>query len=125
MPNCCKTLGLAAATALFLCVPTALAGPVLVYREGRFCPHDRSPGSPRITAEQAIERAKSLLPEGFCGPNWYVDGCEYDPEQAFDTWRVYAHQYKRIGSRNETAGRDHSYVVLDAVGNCMANIPGT
>ena len=123
--NRCKALRLAAATAAFLSISTALAGPVLVYREGRYCPHDRPAGSPRITAEQAIERAKSLLPEGFCGPNWYVDGCDYDPEQAFDTWRVYAHQYKRIGGRNETGGRDHSYVVLDAVGNCMANIPGT
>lgn len=111
--------------ATFLSIGAALAGPVLVYREGSFCPHDRSPGAPRITAEQAIERATSLLPKDFCGPNWYVDGCVFDPEEAFDTWRVYAHQYKRIDGRRETRGRDHSYVVLDAIGNCLANIPGT
>jgi hypothetical protein len=111
--------------AIFLSVSAALAGPVLVYREGEFCPRDRAPASQRISAAQAIERAKSLLPKDFCGPNWFVDGCEFDPEQAFDTWRVFAQQYKRIDGRRETRGRDHSYVVLDAVGNCLANIPGT
>ena len=111
---------------LFVAVPTALAGPVEVYREGdAYCPRDRGPGHPRISAAQAVERAKALLPKEFCAPGWYVDGCEYDAEEAFDTWRVYAHQYKRIDGRNETKGRNHSYVVLDAVGNCLANIPGT
>jgi len=97
----------------------------MVYREGPFCPRDRPPDAPRITPEQAVERAKRLLPTDFCGPTWYVDGCDFDPELAFDTWRVYAQQYKRIDGRHETKGRDHSYVVLDAVGNCLANIPGT
>jgi hypothetical protein len=120
-----KTAAALSIAALFLSLPTALAGPVEVYREGAFCPRDRGPGSPRISAAQAVERAKALLPKEFCGPNWYVDGCEYDPEEAFDTWRVYAHQYKRIDGINVTKGRDHSYVVLDAVGNCLANIPGT
>jgi hypothetical protein len=111
--------------AIFFSISAALAGPVLVYRDGDYCPRDRAPESPRINAEQAIERARALLPKGFCGPNWFVDGCEFDPEQALDTWRVYALQYKRIDGRHETGGRDHSYVVLDAVGNCIANIPGT
>ena len=103
----------------------ALAGPVLVYRQDGWCPHDRPADAPRISAEQAIERAKALLPKEFCGPDWYVDGCDYDPERAFDSWRIYAHQYKMVGGHKEFAGRDHSYVVLDAVGNCLANIPGT
>jgi hypothetical protein len=114
-----------AALAAILLARAALAGPVLVYRQDGWCPHDRPADAPRISAEQAIERAKALLPKEFCGPNWYVDGCDYDPERAFDSWRVYAHQYKMIDGRKEFAGRDHSYVVLDAVGNCLANIPGT
>jgi hypothetical protein len=116
---------LLAAAVLFM--PAALAGPVLVYREGAaFCPpRDRDTAGPRLAAEQAIERAKTLLPKDFCGPTWYVDGCEYDPEWGFDTWRVFAQQYKLIDGRREIRGRDHTYVVLDAVGNCIANIPGT
>jgi len=105
---------------------SALAGPVFVYREGaQWCPHDRPATAPRITAEQAIERAKTLLPPDFCGPDWYVSGCVFDPERAFDTWRVFAQQYKLVDGRKEFLGRDHSYIVLDAVGNCVANIPGT
>jgi hypothetical protein len=112
--------------ALLLSASTALAGPVLVYREGAaYCPHDRPPNAQRITAAQAVERAKTLLPADFCGPNWYVSGCEFDPEWAFDTWRVFAQQYKESGGMKDIKGRDHTYVVLDAVGNCIVNIPGT
>jgi hypothetical protein len=104
----------------------ALAGPVEVYREGaRYCPHDRPKTAPRIDAQQAIERARQLLPDRFCGPTWYVSGCDFDPEQTFDSWRIYAHQYKLEEGRRVFAGRDHTYVVLDAVGNCLAHIPGT
>lgn len=111
---------------VLIATSAALAGPVLVYREGEaWCPHDRDPRQPRLTAPQAIERAKALMPKDFCGPSWYVDGCEYDPEWAFDTWRIFAQQYKLIDGRKEIRGRDHTYVVLDAVGNCIANIPGT
>ena len=111
---------------LLLAPAAALAGPVLVYREGAYCPPpDRSATAPRITAEQAVERASSLLPKDFCGPTWYVSGCDFDPEWALDSWRVYAHQYKMVDGTKEHRGRDHSYVVLDAVGNCLANIPGT
>jgi hypothetical protein len=115
----------AIAAATFLLASAALAGPVLVYREGAYCPRDRPATAPRITAAQAIERASTLLPEGFCGPTWYVSGCDFDPESAFDTWRVYAQQYQLARGEKEYRGRDHSYVVLDAVGNCLANIPGT
>ena len=104
----------------------ALSGPVLVYREGpEFCPRDRPATSPRITAEQAIERARALLPRDFCGPTFFVDGCDFEPEAAYDTWRVFAKQYKLVGGEKRYGGLDHSYVVLDAVGNCLANIPGT
>jgi len=112
-------------TATLLLTATALAGPVLVYREGAYCPQDRPATAPRITAAQAIERGKALLPADFCGPTWYVSGCDFDPEWAFDTWRVFARQYKLVNGEKEYQGRDHSYVVLDAVGNCLANIPGT
>jgi hypothetical protein len=112
------------ATAL-LVASTALAGPVLVYREGAYCPRDRPVTAPPITAAQAIERAKALLPADFCGPSWYVSGCDFDPEHAFDNWRVFAQQYKLVNGEKDFRGRDHSYVVLDAVGNCLANIPGT
>ena len=105
---------------------TALSGPVLVYREGNeFCPHDRPATAKRITADEAIARAQSLLPRDFCGPSLFVSGCDFEPETAYDTWRVFALQYKRVGSEKQYGGLDHSYVVLDAVGNCIANIPGT
>lgn len=115
--------GVALAVATFLHTATALAGPVEVYRE--YCPRDVPPTAPRITAAQAIERAKMMLPAGFCGPTWYVNGCEFDPEWALDTWRVYVRQYHLANGEKEFRGRDHSYVVLDAIGNCLANIPGT
>jgi hypothetical protein len=105
---------------------SAAAGPVESYRDGpRYCPRDRAPTSAAISAQQAIERARELLPDGFCGPDAYVSGCHFDPEHTFDTWRVYAHQYKLDDGRRVFAGRDHAYIVLDAVGNCLAHIPGT
>ena len=54
-----------------------------------------------------------------------MDGCDYDPEYALDSWRVYVQQCKRVDGRKQYEPREHSYVVLDAVGNCLANIPGT
>ena len=104
----------------------AVAGPVLVYREGAaFCPKDRLATAPWITAEQAADRAKALMPKEFCGPDGWVDGCDYDPEYALDSWRVYVRQWKRIDGRKQYEPREHSFVVLDPVGNCLANIPGT
>jgi hypothetical protein len=103
-----------------------VAGPVLVYREGSaYCPKDRPISAPRITAAEAAERAKALMPKDFCGPDGWVDGCDYDPEFALDAWRVYVRQWKRIDGRKQYEPREHSFVVLDAVGNCLANIPGT
>jgi len=109
-----------------LLASSAVAGPVEVYREGpRFCPRDRPAGSAVLTQEQAIERARTMLPEDFCGPTWFVSGCDVIPEYALGSWRIYFHQYKAVGTAHETGGRAHTYVVLDAVGNCQANIPGT
>ena len=116
------------ATALavaWLAAGAALSGPVLVYREGDACPHDRPADAPRIDAAQAIARARALLPRDFCGPTLFVSGCDFEPEVAFDSWRVFVRQYKEVKGSRHYGGLDHSYVVLDAVGNCVANIPGT
>jgi hypothetical protein len=116
----------AAACALALAAQLAAAGPVEVYREGpRYCPHDRAPSAPALTQGQAIERARALLPADFCGPTTFVSGCEAVPEQAMGSWRIYFHQYRLRGTERDWGGLTHTYVVLDAVGNCYANIPGT
>ena len=122
--------GAFAARALALaCVAAAnvaVAGPVLTYREGaEFCPKDRPPSAPRITAIEAAERAKTLLPKEFCAADHWVDGCDFDPEFALDSWRVYVRQWKRVDGRKQYEPREHSFVVLDPIGNCLANIPGT
>lgn len=104
----------------------AIGGPVDVYRVGpEFCPQDRPKSAPRITQEQAIERTRALLPRDFCGPTLFVSGCTFDVENEYDSWRVYAHQYKDVAGRKEKGGLAHTYLILDAVGNCLAHIPGT
>ena len=104
----------------------AIAGPVEIYRTGpEFCPHDRAPSAPALSEKQAIERARTLLPRDFCGPNLFVSGCDADSEWANGAWRIVVQQYKQSGSRKEAGGLTHSYVILDRVGNCLANIPGT
>jgi hypothetical protein len=105
----------------------ALAGPVDVYRYGsRYCPGGIPKTAPRISEAQAIEKTKSLLPDQFCGPTFFVSGCTFDVENEYDSWRVYAHQYKDVGGgRKDKGGLLHTYVILDAVGNCLAHIPGT
>jgi hypothetical protein len=115
-----------ALAALAIVAQAAVAGPILVYREGAiYCPKDRPASALRITAVDAAERAKALMPKEFCGPDAWVDGCDYDPEYALDSWRVYVRQWKQVDGRKQYEPRDHSYVVLDPVGNCLANIPGT
>ena len=54
-----------------------------------------------------------------------IDGCDADAEHVHDTWRVYVHQYRLRAGRHDWQGLDHTYVILDRVGNCIANIPGT
>jgi hypothetical protein len=104
----------------------AIAGPVEVYREGaRYCPHDRASDGAVLTETQAIDRARTLLPDGYCGPSTFVSGCEAVPERALGSWRIYFHQYRLRDAERDWSGLTHTYVVLDARGNCYANIPGT
>lgn len=103
-----------------------LAGPVDLYLYGpKYCPQDAPKGAPRIGEAQAIERTRKMLPDDFCGPSYFVSGCTFDVENEYDSWRVYAHQYKDVGGRKDKGGLKHTYLILDAVGNCLAHIPGT
>lgn len=114
-----------AALALAVALPAA-AGPVDLYLGGpRYCPGGIPPTAPRITQAQSIERTKTMLPATFCGPTAFVSGCTYDVENEYDSWRVYVHQYKDAGGRQDKGGLLHTYLILDAVGNCLAHIPGT
>ncbi|MEO8847798.1 MAG: hypothetical protein ABI440_04085 [Casimicrobiaceae bacterium] len=116
-----------ATLALSACVAmVAHAGPVESYREGpRFCPHDVvNPGAALLTEPQVDARALALLP-GFCGPSYFVSGCYAQPEFLRGQWRVYVRQYQLHDGQRVFGGLEHSYVILDRVGNCMANIPGT
>jgi hypothetical protein len=114
------------AFALALLPSLAIGGPVDEYREGpRYCPRDRAAGSASLDERQLIERARALLPDEFCGPSTFVGGCDVIAEQAFNSWRIYFHQYRLRDGRRDWGGLTHTYVVLDAVGNCYANIPGT
>ncbi|MBK6337511.1 MAG: hypothetical protein IPF60_17875 [Betaproteobacteria bacterium] len=54
-----------------------------------------------------------------------MSGCSFDAEWVHDSWRVYALQYKLVDGREDSSALEHSYVILDPVGNCLANIPGT
>ena len=104
----------------------SVAGPVESYRTGpEYCPHDRAPTATPLTEKGAIERARTLLPHDFCGPDRFVSGCDSDSEWANGAWRVFVQQYKRAGDRKDAGGLTHTYVILDRVGNCLANIPGT
>ena len=121
-----RSLGVAALALALALAGTAAAGPVEVYREGpRYCPRDRPASAPVLTQEEAIARARTLLPDAFCGPSWFVSGCDVLPEFALGSWRIYFHQYKLAGGVHDPGGLAHTYVVLDPVGNCQANIPGT
>jgi hypothetical protein len=104
----------------------ALSGPVEVYREGeRWCPRAQPPTAPRITAAQAERIAVKLVPDDFCGPSSSIGGCDLVTENFYDSWRIYVHQYRRIPNAHDWSALTHSYVILDPVGNCIANIPGT
>jgi hypothetical protein len=115
-----------ACLALALAAGTALAGPVEVYREGpRYCPRDRAASSAALDEAQAIARARALVPDDFCGPTRWVAGCDAHAEFEHGSWRVYVHQYRSRPGRNDWAGLTHTYVILDRVGNCIHQIPGT
>lgn len=121
-----KLPGFAALVVALFGAAAANAGPVDLYLHGpKFCPHDRPPASPRITKAQAVALTQAMLPADFCGPTVFVSGCTFDVENEYDSWRVYAHQYKDQSGRVDKGGLWHTYVILDAVGNCLAHIPGT
>lgn len=102
------------------------AGPVDLYLDGpQLCPRTLPATAPRINADQAATRTQGMVPPGFCGPNTFVSGCTFDVENEYDSWRVYIHQYKDRGGRKDPSGLEHTYLILDAVGNCIAHIPGT
>jgi hypothetical protein len=111
---------------LLLIASPLVAGPVEVYREGpRFCPRDRASDAPALTEAQAIERARTMLPADFCGPSWAVSGCDTLTE--FRAGEL-AHLLPSVqAARRHARPRrpDPHYVILDRVGNCYANIPGT
>lgn len=114
-----------AALAAVVTLPVA-AGPVDVYLTGpKFCPGGIASTAPRITEAQSIARTKTMLPVDFCGPTVFVSGCTYFVENEYDSWRVYVEQYKDVGGRQDKGGLLHTYLILDAVGNCLAHIPGT
>jgi len=118
---------LALAAALAAAATTLVhAGPVEVYREGPvLCPHDVAKTAPVLSEAQAIARARTMLPDGFCGPSTFVSGCDAEPEFALGAWRMYFHQYQLRGGARDRSGLAHTYIILDTVGNCLANIPGT
>jgi hypothetical protein len=102
------------------------AGPVEVYREGpELCPRDVPKTAPVLTEPQAIARSRTMLPAGFCGPSVFVSGCDADPEFELGAWRMYFHQYYDRAGQKDRGGLTHTYIILDPVGNCVANIPGT
>jgi len=104
----------------------AEAGPVDLYLDGpQLCPRSLPANAPRINADQAATRTRGMVPPGFCGPNVFVSGCTFDVENEYDSWRVYVHQYKDRGGRMDPGGLEHTYLILDAVGNCIAHVPGT
>ena len=101
------------------------AGPVEVYLEGpRFCPQDRALTRRASPRARRSERANALLPKDFCGPTGASTAATSIAENELDSWRVYVRQWKRVDGRKEYEPRDHSYVVLDPVGNCLAHMPG-
>ena len=103
-----------------------LAGPVEIYRDGdRYCPRSLPAGSPRIDAAGAERIALKLVPDGFCGPSPSIAGCDAVTENFYDSWRVYVHQYHRTPKSHDWAALTHTYVILDPIGNCLANSPGT
>jgi hypothetical protein len=81
--------------------------------------------APVLSEAQAIARARAMLPGGFCGPSTFVTGCDAEPEFALGAWRMYFHQYRDRAGVRDRGGLAHTYIILDPVGNCMANIPGT
>jgi hypothetical protein len=116
----------AAALGPLLLSGACIAGPVEATLQGpRFCPRDRDVASAPLTPAEAIARARTLLPDGYCGVSRSIDGCDADAEFVGDSFRVYVHQFKMRAGRRDWTGLAHTYVILDPAGNCLAHIPGT
>jgi hypothetical protein len=115
------------AVALAALAATSLhAGPVEIYREGpELCPRNVPKTAPVLAEAQAIARSRTMLPADFCGPGLFVTGCDAEPEFALGAWRIYFHQYREHAGNKDRGGLAHTYLILDSVGNCIANIPGT
>jgi hypothetical protein len=113
-------------TAMLLAASLAVhAGPVERYRTGeQFCPRDRAATAPPLSEPDVDKRAIALLPD-LCKPSYFVSGCDAQPELINEQWRVYVQQFKLRDGKPDHGGLDHSYVILDRAGNCIANIPGT
>ena len=105
----------------------ALSGPVEVYREGeRCCPRDLPATAPRIDVPRRPSGSRSRsCPTTSAGRRASIGGCDVVTENCYDSWRIYVHQYRRIPNAHDWAALTHTYVILDPVGNCIANIPGT
>ena len=116
----------AAALGLTMGCAAVAAGPVDLYLQAsEFCPHERRADAPRISPGDVPARARTMLQRDYCGPTMFVSGCTFDVENEYDSWRVYVHQYKDRGGRPDKGGLLHTYIILDAVGNCLAHMPGT
>ncbi len=120
----------AAFAVAWLAAGVCVAGPVEVYREGpQLCPRDVPKSAPVLPEAQAVARSRTMLPADFCGPGTFVTGCDAETEYALGAWRIYFHQYRERptdGARSrDRGGLSHTYIILDPVGNCIANIPGT
>ena len=61
----------------------------------------------------------AMLPAPGGGPGFNV--ASPSPEER----RAAIEQYKDVGGRQDKSGLKHTYLILDAVGNCLAHIPGT
>ena len=115
-----------AAPGLLMGWTAVAAGPVDLYLQGaQFCPRDRRADAPRLPAADVPARARTMLQRDYCGPTLFVSGCTFDVENEYNSWRVYVHQYKDRGGRQDKGGLLHTYIILDAVGNCLAHMPGT
>ena len=79
-----------------------------------------------LTEAQAIERGThDAARAAFAAPASSSPAATPNPEFALGAWRMYFHQYRDRAGSKDRGGLSHTYIILDPVGNCLANIPGT